>query len=148
MPTLGETLKVVKYTRGHDEITQTTFTLQNGLLVDEETLVFGHDGKGSVRVLTDLAGAIASVAGIEQVFVYDAYGNLLNLAASQAATSVLYNGEFFDGQIGQQYLRARWYDPNTGRFNRLDPFFGNLQDPQSLHKYLYTHADPITGVDP
>ncbi len=41
----------------------------------------------------------------------------------------------------------RYYDPSTGRFNRLDPFFGNLSDPQSLHKYLYTHADPVNGID-
>jgi hypothetical protein len=46
------------------------------------------------------------------------------------------------------YLRQRYYDPATGRFNRLDPFFGNLNDPQSLHKYLYTHADPVNGIDP
>jgi len=37
---------------------------------------------------------------------------------------------------GQQYLRARFYDPASGTFNRLDPFAGNLADPQSLHKYL------------
>jgi hypothetical protein len=30
----------------------------------------------------------------------------------------------------------------------LDPFFGNISDPQSLHKYLYAHADPINGIDP
>jgi RHS repeat-associated protein len=60
----------------------------------------------------------------------------------------LYSGEQFDSKIGQQYLRARYYDPVTGRFNRLDPFFGNLNDPQSLHKYLYIHADPINGIDP
>jgi RHS repeat-associated protein len=59
----------------------------------------------------------------------------------------LYSGEQFDSKIGQQYLRQRYYDPATGRFNRLDPFFGNLTDPQSLHKYLYTHADPINGID-
>ncbi|MDR2441326.1 MAG: hypothetical protein LBE12_18350 [Planctomycetaceae bacterium] len=34
------------------------------------------------------------------------------------------------------------------RFNRLDPFFGNVNDPQSFHKYLYTHADPINRIDP
>jgi hypothetical protein len=45
-------------------------------------------------------------------------------------------------------LRARYYDPTTGRFNRLDPFFGNQFDPQSFHKYLYTHTDPVNGVDP
>jgi RHS repeat-associated protein len=60
----------------------------------------------------------------------------------------LYSGEQFDSKIGQQYLRARYYDPATGRFYRLDPFFGNLSDPLSLHKYLYTHADPVNEIDP
>ena len=48
----------------------------------------------------------------------------------------------------RSYQGARWYNPANGRFNRLDPFFGNLTDPQSLHKYLYTHGDPIQGTDP
>jgi hypothetical protein len=47
-----------------------------------------------------------------------------------------------------QYLRARYYNTALGTFNRLDPFSGNLQDPQSLHKYLYVHGDPIQGIDP
>ncbi|MCY2987566.1 MAG: hypothetical protein NTY19_06845 [Planctomycetota bacterium] len=34
------------------------------------------------------------------------------------------------------------------RFNRLDPFSGNRNDPLSLHKYAYVHAGPINGVDP
>ncbi|HRX83242.1 MAG TPA: RHS repeat-associated core domain-containing protein, partial [Pirellulaceae bacterium] len=46
------------------------------------------------------------------------------------------------------HVCVRFYDPATGRFNRLDPFAGNMQDPQSLHKYLYVHGDPILGVDP
>jgi len=49
---------------------------------------------------------------------------------------------------GQQYLRARFYDPASGTFNRLDPFAGNLADPQSLHKYLYAHANPVAFSDP
>jgi hypothetical protein len=48
----------------------------------------------------------------------------------------------------QYYLRARWYDQQTGRFNRIDPFAGNNQDPQSLHKYLYAHNNPINATDP
>jgi len=47
-----------------------------------------------------------------------------------------------------QNLRARPYDPRTGRFVGLDPFRGNMQDPQSLHKYAYVHGDPILGADP
>jgi RHS repeat-associated protein len=60
----------------------------------------------------------------------------------------LYSGEQFDSKIGQQYLRQRYYDPATGRFNRLDPFFGNLDAPQSLHKYTYAHNNPIIFSDP
>jgi RHS repeat-associated protein len=85
---------------------------------------------------------------IAQVFAYDAYGNAIGFSTGEALTEFLYSGEQFDSKIGQQYLRARYYDPATGRFNRLDPFFGNLGDPQSLHMYLYTHADPINGIDP
>jgi hypothetical protein len=47
-----------------------------------------------------------------------------------------------------QYLRARYYDQNNGRFNRLDPINGNAGDPQSLHKYAYAHGNPVMGIDP
>ncbi len=40
------------------------------------------------------------------------------------------------------------YNPNTGRFNRMDPFTGNKEKPQSLHKYVYVHNNPINRVDP
>ncbi len=50
--------------------------------------------------------------------------------------------------LRQRYLCARFYDPSNGRFNRLDPFAGNFEDPLSLHKYLYGHADPVNATDP
>lgn len=40
------------------------------------------------------------------------------------------------------------YNPQIGRFTTLDPYAGDPQTPQSLHKYLYAHADPIHNVDP
>jgi RHS repeat-associated protein len=92
--------------------------------------------------LINFAGAIL------ELYAFDAYGNAIGFDPSVALTEFLYSGEQFDSKIGQQYLRARYYNPVTGRFNRLDPFFGNLIDPQSLHKYLYTHADPVTYTDP
>lgn len=69
-------------------------------------------------------------------------------SATAALTSLGYSGEHFDAKAQQQYLRARWYDPANGRFNRLDPFAGNMQDPQSLHKYAYVHGDPVQRIDP
>ncbi len=45
-------------------------------------------------------------------------------------------------------LHIRYYEPGTGRFNRLDPFSGNTQKPLSLHKYLYAEANSVMRVDP
>jgi RHS repeat-associated protein len=95
-------------------------------------------------------------AVVAQVFAFDAYGQVLAIhdgvtnpvGPALSLTSILYSGEQFDTNIQQQYLRARFYDPATGRFNRLDPFSGDMRNPQSLHKYLYVHGDPIQGVDP
>ena len=44
-------------------------------------------------------------------------------------------------EVRRCFWRAR-------RFNRLDPFFGVLRDPLSLHKYLYVHGNPVSGTDP
>ena len=74
-------------------------------------------------------------------------GDLVVRRKVKPATSILYSGEQTDAS-GLQYLRARYYDPANGRFNRLDPFAGNNSDPQSLHKYLYAHANPVMNTDP
>ena len=150
----GHTL-VTDYAFGHDEIAQRRHgTDQDGNAVDE-THVFGHDGHGSVRVLYDLSGAVAEVL---QAFTFAAYGTMVSVHDATgtfvpggevaALTSLGYSGEHFDAKAAQQYLRARFYNPANGRFNRLDPFAGNMQDPQSLHKYAYVHGDPVEGTDP
>jgi RHS repeat-associated protein len=112
------------------------------------------DGHGSARVLYDLAQAADEL--IPQLLTFAAHGGTLAVHDSQGTiqatiavlTSLGYSGEFFDAATQQQYLRARFYNPANGRFNRLDPFAGNMQDPQSLHKYAYVHGDPIQGIDP
>ena len=57
------------------------------------------------------------------------------------------SGEQFDTELGQQYLRARYYDQGTGSLNRVDPWRGVHEDPQSLHRYIYVCGDPVTKVD-
>jgi len=92
---------------------------------------------------------LADTAGdITASYNYDGYGRALDFSPTNADTSLLYTGEMYDQQTQQYYLRARWYSPATGRFNRMDPFAGNNRDPQSLHKYLYAHNNPVNGIDP
>jgi hypothetical protein len=45
-------------------------------------------------------------------------------------------------------LRERFDIPSIGRFNRMDPFFGRVQDPLSINKFLYANGNPINRVDP
>ena len=147
----GNLVKQIDYMFGDDEIAQRTQEFDaSGVLTSDETLIFGHDGHGSARVLYSLAGVL------QQAFTFSAYGTMvalhnataINAPVTNRLSSLGYSGETFDAATQQQYLRARYYNPANGRFNRLDDFSGNNQDPQSLHKYAYVHGNPIMGIDP
>jgi RHS repeat-associated protein len=102
---------------------------------------YGYDGGGSVRQLTNSAGAVTDT------YEYDAFGNALNKTGS-TPNNYLYRGEQYDPDLGLYYLRARYYNPATGRFMSRDPLDGQAKDPASLHKYLYAGGDPINLLDP
>jgi len=94
---------------------------------------------------------VADNEDVTDAFSYDGYGMMLGgnpNRSDSTATNLLYCGEYFDTDHQQYYLRSRWYNTDIGRFNRLDPFAGNNIDPQSLHKYLYCHANPVNNIDP
>ena len=138
------------YLIGDDVIAQTVDGVTDYLLYDGHGSA-GLTTGGSTRQLVDSSGSIVDT------FSYDAYGVLLqndSVASAdpgkvaQQSTNLLYTGEHFDVDAQQYYLRARYYDPLNGRFNRTDPFAGSPQDPQSLHKYLYCHNNPVNNIDP
>ena len=128
---------VRSYVLGDDVLSQTAGSVTSHLL---------YDGHGSTRQLANGNGEITDS------YAYDAYGKMLggdpNVTDRLSATELLYTGEQFDPGLQMEYLRARYYDQNTGRFNRIDPFAGNNTDPQSLHKYAYAGDDPINYIDP
>jgi len=57
-------------------------------------------------------------------------------------------GEQYDPDAGLYYLRARYYDPKSGRFLTHDPYQGRQHEPVTLHRYLYAGANPIRYADP
>jgi len=59
-----------------------------------------------------------------------------------------FQGEWHDEATGLVYLRARWYDPGTGRFLSSDPSNGRPRSPLSLNRYIYANADPLNRIDP
>jgi RHS repeat-associated protein len=106
-----------------------------------ETRYYQYDPNGSVRLLTDGAGAITDT------YTYDAFGNLLAQTGT-TVNSYLYNGQQYDANTGFYYLRARYMNPSTGTFISMDPAQGSIFDPVSLHKYLYANANPVMNSDP
>jgi len=114
---------------------------QRNAVAPLSTNYFVFDGHGSTRMLTDSSGIA------QNAFAFDAFGNLIASNATPA-TAYLYCGEQFDSDLGLYYLRARYFNPQTGRFWTMDSFEGNQQDPLSLHKYLYAADNAVNMVDP
>ena len=102
---------------------------------------YGYDGGGTVRYLTNSTG------GQTDTYDYDAFGNLVRKTGT-TPNNYLYRAEQYDPDLGLYYLRARYYNPATGRFLSRDPLDGNPTDPATLHKYLYANGDPVNGWDP
>ena len=78
-----------------------------------DTSFYGYDGMGSARLLTDSTGTVTDT------FDYDAWGNAVNTTGT-TPNLYLYRGEQYDSDLGLYYLRARYFNPLTGRFLTKD----------------------------
>jgi RHS repeat-associated protein len=86
-------------------------------------------------------------------FIYDWRSTATTPTATCASGEVSrspshYRGEQFDSDLGLYYLRARYYNPSTGRFLSRDPEDGKIKISATLHKYLYASGDPVNRIDP
>jgi RHS repeat-associated protein len=94
---------------------------------------FLNDHLGSTAALTNVNGN-----PVEQEN-YDSFGN----SASSARTRYGYTGRERDPDTGMLYYRARFYDPQVGRFLSEDPmgFYA------AVNWYAYVGDDPISYID-
>jgi len=104
-----------------------------------ETLYYIHDGLGSVRQLVDTAGQI------ESNYAYDPFG--VPLVGGEVYNPYQFTGEAWDAEVELLYLRARYYQPEVGRFVTKDPWAGDYQRPGTLNLYVYTLNNPANLVD-
>jgi RHS repeat-associated protein len=106
-----------------------------------------RDAMGSVIALADESGA--RVARLD----YDAFGNVRGSAGSASGLPVETAGDFrYHGMwmdpTGLYYVRARSYDPVTGRFVSKDPVEGSQTIPETQHPYAFTLNQPTLRRDP
>lgn len=112
-----------------------------GLIKSDNNGWYLFNGHGDVVQLADGTGAVT------KEYAYDAFGNEKNINPSDT-NPFRYTGEYFDKESGSVYLRARYYDPTTGRFLSEDTYNGKATDPLSLNLYTYCENDPVNFTDP
>ncbi len=98
------------------------------------------DGQGNVRATTNAHGATTSTDR------YTAFGVLV-ASTGAVANPHLYRAQYFDAASDLYDLRARQYDPATGRFTTTDPYSATLSNPISLNRYLYSDGDGVNQAD-
>ena len=134
------------------------------------TIGYYHsDALGSVRSLTDEAGEEI------KTYTYDAWGKMTSETGTSSASGNEYKftSRRWEDEIGLQYNRARFYDPELGRFITRDPLTGGPDDPtisyfsgvysqihrfikeyvdalqpDKLNRYVYAYNNPINFIDP
>jgi len=95
---------------------------------------FAQDHLGSTTALTDSKGAL-----VERE-TYDAYGN----TAGSTKTRYSYTGRERDALTGLLYYRARFYDPQLGRFISEDP----IGLAGGINSFAYVRNNPARFTDP
>ncbi|MDA3875352.1 MAG: RHS repeat-associated core domain-containing protein [Kiritimatiellae bacterium] len=136
-------LKVFRtYAVGHTQLTQTQLLPDGNGGEQWETHAYLLDGQNSVWGLADTLGSVTDS------YAYDAYGILLSETGAGTPNLYRYTGEQWDPDLEHYYLRARYYEPDRGRFWTMDTYEGRHMDPATLHKYLYAHANPVMNTDP
>lgn len=149
---LVDTLNPTGYSQVMDEIVNgsVTRTYAYGLTrISEDQLVgstwipsfYGYDGHGNVRFLADVTGALTDT------YQFDAFGNEIANTGT-TANDYLFSGERWDQNISLYHLRARYYNPATGRFETMDPAEGDILIPTMQHRYVYSRNNPINVIDP
>jgi RHS repeat-associated protein len=109
-------------------------------LAGADRYYYVHDGLGSVRQLVDSTGQV------ETRYTYDPFG--VPLEGNGVPNPWQFTGEAWDAGVGLLYLRARYYQPGTGRFVTKDPWPGNVWRPQTLKPYVYVGNSPANYADP
>ncbi len=113
------------------------------------------DGLGSITALTDAKQKIV------ESYDYDSFGRLQR-HGGKVKNTYTFTGREWDKEIGLYYYRARYYDPEVGRFVTPDPSHfiqprGTsipyllpflLTRPIELNLYLYAKNNPANLTDP
>ena len=151
----------------------TQYLLDGGNVIGEQT---------DAELITYLRGVnliSRTAAGNTEYYLFNAHGDVTELTSNRAVVTKTYHydafgvetapdpldenpfrycGEYFDVETGTYYLRARYYDPDIGRFTQQDTHWNTANsiygdNPQKINERedklglkTYSYAPQITAV--
>jgi RHS repeat-associated protein len=126
-----------------DDINSTLTKYQNGLGIDDKLkLVSGGTSKYFLQNHLRSTVDIANSSGVSiDSNSFDSFGTATN---GSFTNRFQYTGREADPLTGQQFNRARFYDPTLGRFNSEDP----IGLAGGINQYSYVSNGPVNKTDP
>ncbi|WP_432406683.1 RHS repeat-associated core domain-containing protein [Wukongibacter sp. M2B1] len=103
---------------------------------NDQKAYYLHNRHGDITQIVDGQGKTLNK------YEYDPFGNLIK-STERINNKHKYAGEQYDEITGQYYLRARYYDPQVGRFTQEDTYRGD-----GLNLYAYVANNPLKYIDP
>ena len=156
-----------------------TATSQTYFLLDGGNVVGEHIGSKTVTYLRGANLISRSDANKTTYYLFNAHGDVTELVSDSSTVTHKYDydafgvekkpdpldgnpfrycGEYYDGETKTYYLRARYYDPNIGRFTQQDTHWTTANsiygdNPQKINERedklglkSYSYAPQITAV--
>ena len=84
---------------------------------------------------------------VVNTYEYTPWGEIRN-ETETVDNPIKYAGEYYDDELDMIYLRARYYNPQIGRFTSFDIEEGEISNPLDMNRYVYCRNNPIKYVDP
>ena len=106
-------------------------------------LYYHFDGQHNTIMLTDDNGEI------QDWYTYDPFGTMVTQTGT-TEQPFTFLGEYgvVAEATGLYYVRARYYDAVNGRFLSKDMYEFDLNNPQTINRFVYGVSNPLINIDP
>ncbi len=139
--------KTTWHNPGHGQYKEENTRYLHGTGIDEplafeqngKVYYYHADGLGSITQITDDRGKVRAA------YEYSPFGVITEHNEEGLTNSYAFTGREWDEENGLYYYRARYYDPQAGRFSSEDPIGFNGGD---VNLYRYVQNNPVNLVDP